>query len=106
MLTATLSTTTAHLAPAAEAVAPATACFFVVAAAEVGTMSRVLEVFALRSLLPSRWHSQRVGGRADEVHIDVQLDDVVPGEAEKLARKLRQLVEVRQVLITFKAVAD
>ena len=44
--------------------------------------------FALRSLLPSRWHSQRVRGRGtDEVHIDVQLDMLVPDEAEKLARR-------------------
>ncbi|GGB55331.1 hypothetical protein GCM10011505_40380 [Tistrella bauzanensis] len=102
--TALSATAAAQATPAAE---PATACFFVVAAAEVGTMARVLEIFALRSLLPSRWHSQRVRGRGtDEVHIDVQLDMLAPDEAEKLARRLRQLVEVRQVLVSMKAVAD
>ncbi|MFD0388828.1 hypothetical protein ACFQ4K_15150 [Tistrella bauzanensis] len=59
--TALSATAAAQATPAAE---PATACFFVVAAAEVGTMARVLEIFALRSLLPSRWHSQRVRGVA------------------------------------------
>ena len=50
-----------------------TACFSVIATSEPETMSRVLEIFAKRGLVPARWLSAVAGPRDWEIHIDISL---------------------------------
>jgi hypothetical protein len=78
--------------------ATTTACFSIQADADPGVMSRVLELFAKRGLVPSSWHS-RVGGlRADELIIDLQMRGMVRTEADFVAACLRQIPAVDCVL--------
>ena len=79
-----------------------TACFSIVASAEAGAMPRVLEVFAKRGLVPSKWQSTLAGRRGEELHIDVQVDGVDSELQERLVRCLRQVVAVQSVLISEK----
>ena len=81
-----------------------TACFSVIATAEPGTMTRVLEIFAKRGLVPARWLSAVAGPRDGEIHIDIQLADVDRELAERLAQSLRQVVSVQSVLTSEKRV--
>lgn len=74
-------------------------CFSIRAAAEPGTMPRVLEVFAKRSLVPLRLHADRVGGAdSEELAIDLQVANLAPETAAFLARCLRQIWGVDTVL--------
>src|SRR5215813_13573999 len=59
-------------ATAADDDLPATACFSVHARAEPGVMPRVLELFAKRGLVPSRWESATFGDNDSELTIDIQ----------------------------------
>lgn len=79
------------------------ACFSVMAEADPSAMPRVLEVFALRSLVPSRWHSTRVAPEADtrgadRLAIDIQVAGLDGEAAEAIVRRLRALICVRSVL--------
>lgn len=82
-------------------------CFSIRAHAEPGVMPRVLEVFAKRSLVPLRWHADRVGGTADseELAIDLQVAGLSPEKAAFLARCLRQIWGVETVLTAEKGYA-
>ena len=73
-----------------------TAIFRVRAAAEPQAMPRLLELFALRSLVPERWHAERAGA---ELHILIEVPGLRPMEGEHLAARMRQLVPVRRVLM-------
>lgn len=79
-----------------------TFCFSVQAAAEPGVMPRVLELFAKRNLVPSKWHSITAG---EELHIDIQVAALAPDLGDYIARCLRQIVPVSCVLTTTKAIA-
>jgi acetolactate synthase small subunit len=61
-----------------------------------GAVPRVLEPFARRSLVPTRWH----GALDDEgeMQIDIQVAGVGRADAERIAAALRALVGVRAVL--------
>lgn len=83
---------------AATAVATPTHCFSVQAAADPGLLSRVLELFAKRNLVPSRCHAVLSGPERDELLIDLQVTGLGTEEAEHVARSLRQLVFVASVL--------
>lgn len=93
--------------PAAEA-AP-TRCFAVHAAVDPGVMARVMELFAKRSLVPSRWHSDLVSfagaGRPAELVIDIQVSGLSADESDYIARCLRQQVHVLSVLTSVKEAA-
>ena len=65
-------------------------------------MSRVLEVFAKRGLVPSQWHSTLAGRDGEELQIDVQIEGVDAVLAHRLAETLRQVVAVRSVLTSEK----
>ena len=81
---------------------PATvACFAIQAAAEPGAMVRVLEQFARRSLLPSRWHSTAAPGGA--LQIDVQVRDMPRDAADRMAIRIRGLIDVSAVLTSEKS---
>ena len=85
-----------------------TACFSIQANADPGVMSRVLELFAKRGLVPSSWHS-RVGGiQDDELIIDLQMQGMVRSEADYVASCLRQIPDVDTVLTSerFRAAAE
>lgn len=81
-------------------------CFSLRAFAEPGVMPRVLEVFAKRSLVPLRWHADRIGGPdSDELAIDLQVADLAPETGAFLARCLRQIWGVEAVLTAEKGYA-
>jgi acetolactate synthase small subunit len=71
------------------------ACFAVSAAAEPGTLSRLLEPFAKRGLVPCSVHARVTDGwlRAD---IQVEMD---PELARIVVESLRQSVSVERVLL-------
>jgi hypothetical protein len=70
--------------------------FHVTGLPEPATIARVVEVFALRSLLPRTLSCETLG---DELRIAVTLGPVETEEAERLAERLRQIVIVDQVLL-------
>ena len=70
--------------------------FHVTGLPEPATLARVVEVFALRSLLPSTLAAEATG---QDLRIAVTLGSVEPEEAERLAERLRQIVIVDQVLV-------
>jgi hypothetical protein len=90
--------------PAARPEPLPTFCFSVQAAAEPGVMPRVLELFAKRNLVPSKWHSSVAGPAGEELHIDIQVAGMAPELGDYIARCLRQILHVTCVLTTTKAV--
>ena len=85
--------------------APNVLCFSVVAAADPGVMPRVLEFFAKRGLVPTRWVSQLTGPGERELSIDIQVRNMAPETGRHIARCLDQLHDVRLVLTSEKAAA-
>lgn len=85
-----------------------THCFAIRADATPGMMSRVLELFAKRNLVPTRWHSDvivappRDGGEA-HLQIDIQMEAIEAELAAYIARCLRQIYGVESVLTSTKA---
>ncbi len=82
-----------------------TYCYLVEGRADPGLMSRVLEQFAKRGLVPDQWRSIVAGRQADELHIDIQVRGLSPETAEHIARCLRMLVGVATVLTSEKRYA-
>jgi len=81
---------------------PRTFCFSVLADAEPGVMPRVLELFAKRNLVPSRWHSQVTGLKARELSIDIQVEGLGAELGRYIARCLDQIQDVHMVLTSEK----
>lgn len=79
-------------------------CFSVLGEADPGLMPRVLELFAKRSLVPLRWHSDRIGPDQGELSMDFQVGGLTPHLADYIARCLRQIHGVRTVLISEKSI--
>lgn len=77
-------------------------CFSVQADADPGLMSRVIEVFALRGLVPTRCHGVRGGAAAEEFHVDLQFEGMSARDAAIVAEKLRQVWLVHNVLMSSK----
>ncbi len=71
-----------------------TAHFEVAAMAEPGVLIRILELYALRDLVPHRVRSRIVG---DRLLIEVEVAEVDDGEAERIAAKIRANVLVTSV---------
>lgn len=80
-------------------------CFSVIAAAEPGVMPRVLELFAKRNLVPTRWVSDVGGPERHELSIDLQVEGLTPELTDYIARCLRQIWGVRLVLTSEKGAA-
>lgn len=78
-----------------------TACFAITASPEPGALPRLLGAFAQRSLVPERWHG--VNTSDGELQVDIQVDGLTPEVAERVAAKLRALIDVRTVLLYQKA---
>jgi len=88
-------------------VAPATPgprvfCFSVQSEADPGLMPRVLELFAKRSLVPSRWVSDLSSERRRELSIDLQVEGLTPDKTDYIAQCLRQIPGVKTVLTSEK----
>ena len=96
------STLPSGAASAAADSAPQTFCFSVMAAAEPGVMPRVLNLFAKRNMVPSRWHSQVAGARGDELSIDIQVEGLSRDLGHYIARCLDQIQDVHRVLTSEK----
>ena len=76
-----------------------TYCFSVFASPDASVMPRVLEMFAKRGLVPSRFYASAAGS---DLSIDVQVDDLEPDTAEHIAACLRNVVHVERVLTATK----
>lgn len=92
----------ANTDPEAVVDAQATACFSIQALAEPSIMPRVLELFAKRGLIPSRWHSDLGGRRRDELTIDLQVEGLSLAQRDHAAASLRGMVSVTSVLVSEK----
>ena len=77
-------------------------CFSVFAAPQPGVMPRVLELFAKRGLVPTRFHGDVVGAGADGLVIDLHVAGLDGGGAEHVAASLRGLFDVERVLVATK----
>ncbi len=79
-----------------------TACFHILAGVDPGVMPRVLQLFAKRGLVPSRWHSSIAGPANDELHIDLEVAALADDLAQHIAATMRQITPVSLVLISQK----
>lgn len=77
-------------------------CYSLVADEDPGLLSRVLEVFARRRLVPKRWVSDLIGSGAAALSIDCQVAGLDGREAVHLARCLGQIPGVQRVLFSEK----
>jgi len=77
-------------------------CFSVLAEAEPGIMPRVLELFAKRGLVPSRWVSDVTDARRREIAIDVQVSGLSRATGDHIAACLRGIPGVETVLTSQK----
>ena len=84
------------------ALLPRVFCFSVQAEAGPGIMPRVLELFAKRNLVPSRWVSDLGGPAQRELSIDLQVEDLTPELTDYIANCLRQIPGVNSVLTSEK----
>ena len=58
---------------------------------------RVLEMFALRNVVPRRVHGRAVGQARGSYRIDVETDALSGHAAERMAERLRSMVPVETV---------
>ncbi len=79
-----------------------TACFSVVADVDANTISRVLEPFTKRGLVPGSIYAVRAGRKRESLHIDVQLPDTDAETARRIAHDIRGLYLVDTVLTSEK----
>jgi hypothetical protein len=71
--------------------------------AEPTTLARVLEVFALREVMPARFHSVLDAAPGSDsaphrLNVDIQVAGLAPDAVEAIVRKLGAVVGVRSVL--------
>src|SRR5260221_1908255 len=80
------------------------ACFAVTGRPEPGLMPRVLEQFAKRDLVPTRWHAVLEESASDdsELVIDIQMAGLERDQIMLIAACLRQIVGIDQVLVSEK----
>lgn len=76
-------------------------CFSIDVAPDPGTMARVLEQFAKRGMVPTRWHSDVIDSHA--MQIDIQIVGLSAILGQDIARCLRSVVGVHGVLTASKA---
>jgi acetolactate synthase small subunit len=75
-----------------------TAFFSVHARPDPGVMPRVLEHFAKRGLVPSRWHSTVSEADQARLTIEIRMNGLGPDITEYIAACLRQITAVEGVL--------
>ena len=74
-----------------------TACFSVHADTDPGLMPRILEIFAKRGLVPTRWYS-RVDGPDNGLTIDLEMAGLTPEMSAGIAAEMRAVWGVGLVL--------
>jgi acetolactate synthase small subunit len=74
------------------------AYFSVHVRAEPGVMPRVLELFAKRGLVPTRWHSAVCGADRRQLAIEIEMGGLDRPAIEYIAACLRQIASVDAVL--------
>ncbi|HEX5078168.1 MAG TPA: hypothetical protein VFV80_03390 [Geminicoccaceae bacterium] len=80
-------------------------CFSVFSSADPSALPRIFEVFSLHGLIPTRCHGACPDGGEDELVIDIQLSELPSGLADQLARRLRRVITVTEVLWSQKRAA-
>ena len=75
-----------------------TACFAVRAAADPGSLPRILELFAKRGLVPSSVQARLTGAGEPALSVDLQVAGLEPGLVDVVAESLRQIWVVERVL--------
>lgn len=82
----------------------ATACFSIQAEADPGVMPRILELFAKRGLIPSRWHSDLESEASPwaGLTIDLQVIGLSHQQVNHVAASLRGMISVKSVLTSEK----
>jgi hypothetical protein len=73
-------------------------CFSVFSAADPSALPRILEVFSLYGLVPSRCHSAHAETDPSQLVVDVQVAGLPSGQAALLAKRLGRVITVTQVL--------
>jgi hypothetical protein len=73
-------------------------CFSVFAAADPSVLPRILDVFCLFGLIPERCHSALGEAEGGQLTIDIQIAGLTAEDAERLAKRLRRVLTVTQVL--------
>ncbi len=79
-----------------------TACFSVVAESDPNALSRILEPFTKRGLLPSHVYAMRTGPDGEMLQVDIHLADTDEDTSWRLANDLRGLWLVQTVLTSDK----
>src|SRR5215510_13211787 len=82
--------------------AVATHCFAIRASAAPGILPRILELFAKRNLVPTKWHSAVFGPNGEDLQVDIQMEGIEAELAGYIARCLRQIYGVDSVLTSTK----
>ena len=83
----------------------ATFCFAVRAAADPGTLTRLIAPFAKRGLVPTSVVARSAGADGAILLVDLQVGGLDRALAEMVAEGLRQLVPVERVLLAELALA-
>ena len=73
-------------------------CFSVSSTADPSALPRIFEVFSLFGLVPSRCHSARHDDDPEQLVVDLQVDGLPEGEAQRLVKRLGRVVTVTRVL--------
>jgi hypothetical protein len=73
-------------------------CFSVFSTADPSALPRIFEVFSLHGLVPTRCHSACLNSDDDQLVIDIQVSELPLGLADQLARRLRRVITVTDVL--------
>lgn len=81
------------------------ACFGIVSDADPGALPRLLEPFAKRGLVPLSVHV-RLPTAEDHLVTDIQVRTLTRAESDYVARLLRAIPMVRQVVTTERFVSD
>lgn len=69
------------------------------AVADPSVLSRVVELFALRDLIPTHVECRLLGVQAPELRVDVSVAGLEPAQADHLAVRMRQFPMVLNVLM-------
>ena len=73
-------------------------CFSVFSTVDPSTLPRIFEVFSVHGLIPTRCHSACPDGDDDQMVVDIQVSALPHGVADQLARRLRRVITVTEVL--------
>jgi acetolactate synthase small subunit len=78
---------------------PGTHHFLIQALPEPSVLSRVLELFALRDLLPNEVTCKSPAGENGELHIHIAMAGLPRQKAAHLAARMRNIVPVSRVVL-------